>query len=78
MDRGLLFLTLALVCFYFVFDDLFGKGKIKGVAEAMAKGIPVPSIKDRITNGGKNGQKMEDHIKDTKEHRPSTGYFPMG
>jgi hypothetical protein len=72
---------MSLVCFWLVLEDLFGNKKhVSTIVGNLIPNFPSVSgaIKDRINNGGSNGKKMEDHIKDTKKNRPSTGWVPMG
>lgn len=39
-DRGLLFLSLCLTCFYFVFDEFFGQKRISQWAAMLTPDIP--------------------------------------
>lgn len=54
-DRGLLFLTLSLVCFWLVFDDFFGKKRLSTLASYMTP--QSGSLTDSIKEGWKKEDK---------------------
>lgn len=56
MDKGLVFFTLAAACFWLIFDDIAGKGRISSLAAMLTPDIPGVGevIKDKIVDGSKD------------------------
>lgn len=85
-DRGLLFLTLSLVCFWLVFDDFFGKKRLSTLAGYMSPSIP--SLGDAVKQvAEKENKKLATHrakaAKKKKERVPVADdnldkFYPMG
>lgn len=57
MDKGLLFLTFALICFWLIFDDFMGKKRLSTFASKMTPQFSTPTVAEAAkaaVNAGQN------------------------
>jgi hypothetical protein len=71
-DKGLLFFTLALVCFWLVFDDLVGKKRLSNIAQMLTPDFP--GIGEVIKDKAKEA--TADEAKELNEKAPGVFFDP--
>lgn len=65
MEKGLLFLTLAMLCLWLILDEFFGTNKISALAQRMTPDIPdiwdAPPLID-VTQADKNRNEAKENV----------------
>jgi hypothetical protein len=68
MEKGLLFLTLAMLCLWLILDEFFGNSKLSALAQRMTPDVPniweavgVPPLED-VTQADKNRNEAKEKV----------------
>jgi len=77
MDKGLMFLTLALVFLWLVFDDFVGKKRLSSLAQSLTPDLSLPSVKEVAQGAVENLDKHQETVEKSHEKVTETINAPV-